>query len=200
MRGLMPTAARMMVIVRARHAASDRSAGPPTGRSVVAPFSMVRCRTKRRREQRRILIGPTWARRRQSRGSQIELLPLLLHPDLGALRTFPLPLLVVDVALDLLHRDLALSTCHSYSSIAPKAYVEARESRQACRKPQPRQRAGLLWLRGTSLITSADFSSATASRSLPRSWSSKGISTDQSNVLSVGPRSDLEECATHETS
>ena len=111
----MPTAARMMAIVRARHAASDRSAGPPTGRSVVAPFSMVRCRTKRRREQRRILIGPTWARRRQSRGSQIERLPLLLHPDLGALRTFPLPLLVVDVALDLLHRDPALSTRHLYS-------------------------------------------------------------------------------------
>ena len=117
----MPTAARMMAIVRARHAASDRSAGPPTGRSVVAPFSMVRCRTKRRREQRRILIGPTWARRRQSRGSQIELLPLLLHPDLGALRAFPLPLLVVDVPLELFHRDFALSTRHVYTSIAPKS-------------------------------------------------------------------------------
>src|ERR1039457_6326487 len=121
MRGLMPTAARMMAIVRARHAASDRSAGPPSGRSVVAPFSMVRCRTKRRSEQRRILIGPTWARRRQSRGSQIELLPLLLHPDLGAFRAFPLPLLVVDLSFDLPHRDLALSTCHVHSSIAPKS-------------------------------------------------------------------------------
>src|ERR1017187_9555099 len=63
-------------------------------------------------------------------GSQAPL--LLLHPDLGALRTFPLPLLVVDVALDLSHCDLALSTCHLYSSIAPKAYVEARESRHTC--------------------------------------------------------------------
>ena len=45
---------------------------------------------------------------------------MLLHLDLGALRTFPLPLLVVDMALDLYHRDPALSTCHLYSSIAPK--------------------------------------------------------------------------------
>ena len=58
---------------------------------------------------------------KRSCGSQIELLLLLLHPDPGALRTFPLPLLVVDVSFDLPHRDLALSTCHVYSSIAPKS-------------------------------------------------------------------------------
>ena len=55
-----------------------------------------------------------------ARGSETELLLLVLHPDLGALRTFPLPLPVVDVPFELLHRDLALSTCHLYSSIAPK--------------------------------------------------------------------------------
>src|ERR1035437_7915072 len=88
-------------------------------------------------------------------------------------------LLVVDVPFDLLHRDLALSTSHLYSSISPKSYAEARESRQAWRKPQPRQRAGLLWLRATSLIPSADLSSATVSRSLPRSWSSKRISSER---------------------
>src|ERR1017187_1627363 len=58
---------------------------------------------------------------KRSCASQIELLLLLLHPDPGALRTFPLPLLVVDVSFDLLHRDPALSTCHVYSSIAPKS-------------------------------------------------------------------------------
>jgi hypothetical protein len=50
-----------------------------------------------------------------------------LHPDFGAFRAFPLPLPVVDVSFDLLHRDLALSTCHVYSSIAPKS-VSPRDS------------------------------------------------------------------------
>jgi len=36
----------------------------------------------------------------------------------------------------------------------------ARESRHACRKPQPRQRAGLWWLRATSAIISTDSNSA----------------------------------------
>src|ERR1017187_10514880 len=71
-------------------------------------------------------------------GSQAELLLLLLHPDLGAVRTLPLPLLVVDVALDLLHRDLALSTCHLYSSIAPPDLCRSqRIGRTGFRKPPP---------------------------------------------------------------
>jgi hypothetical protein len=39
---------------------------------------------------------------------------VLLHPDFGALRTRPLPLLVVDMPLEFLHRDLALPTCHVF--------------------------------------------------------------------------------------
>jgi hypothetical protein len=43
---------------------------------------------------------------------------LLLHANLAALRAFPLPLFVVDVSLDLFHRDFALSTGHAFSSMA----------------------------------------------------------------------------------
>ena len=53
--------------------------------------------------------------------TDVQDLLLLLHPDLGALRTLPLPLLVVDVPLELFHRDFALSTRHVYTSIAPKS-------------------------------------------------------------------------------
>ena len=45
---------------------------------------------------------------------------LFLHPDLATLRAFPLPLLVIDMPLELFHRDSALSTRHAYTSIAPK--------------------------------------------------------------------------------
>ena len=38
-----------------------------------------------------------------------------LHADLAAVRAFPLPLLVVDVSLELLHGDFALSTVHASS-------------------------------------------------------------------------------------
>ena len=58
---------------------------------------------------------------------------------------------------------------HLYSSIAPKAYIEARESRHACRKPQPRQRAGLWWLRATSAIISTDSNSAMEAGAVKRS-------------------------------
>jgi hypothetical protein len=37
----------------------------------------------------------------------------LLHPDLAALRAFPLPPLVVNVSLQLLHRDFAFSAGHA---------------------------------------------------------------------------------------
>jgi hypothetical protein len=43
---------------------------------------------------------------------------LFLHPDLVAIRALPLPLPVIDVALNLLHWDLALWTSHLSSSIA----------------------------------------------------------------------------------
>ena len=52
--------------------------------------------------------------------SQIELIFWLLHPYPGALGTFPLPLTVVDVSFEFLHRDFALSTGHVSSSMAPK--------------------------------------------------------------------------------
>jgi hypothetical protein len=46
--------------------------------------------------------------------ARVQLL-LLLHADLAAVRAFPLPLLVVDVSLELLHGDFALSTVHASS-------------------------------------------------------------------------------------
>jgi hypothetical protein len=67
----------------------------------------------------------SWRHRRRQSGGATERvftsLLLLLHPDFGALRALPRPLLVVDVPLELFHRDLALSTRHVYISIAPKA-------------------------------------------------------------------------------
>jgi hypothetical protein len=84
-----------------------------------------------------------------ARGSETELLLLLLHPDLGALRTFPLPLPVVDVPFELLHRDLALSTCHLYSSIAPKLVGGRRVLHQRLRAGRPSPSGGI---RGGNLL------------------------------------------------
>ena len=53
----------------------------------------------------------------QHRARKLLLLQLL-HPDLAALRAFPLPPLVLDVSLDLFYGDFALSRGHASSSIA----------------------------------------------------------------------------------
>lgn len=45
---------------------------------------------------------------------EADFLLLLLHSDFGALRARPLALLVVDVSLEFLHRNLALSACHVF--------------------------------------------------------------------------------------
>ena len=47
----------------------------------------------------------------------------LLHRDPGALGTCPLSLLMVDMPLQFLHRDLTLPACHA-SSIAPSVELE----------------------------------------------------------------------------
>ena len=56
--------------------------------------------------------------------SPLELF-LLLHADLAAPRTFPFPLLVVDVSLDLFHWNFALSTSHAPSINAAEPGVAA---------------------------------------------------------------------------
>ena len=71
-------------------------------------------RSKRARVVIPCLRVRIWLQEESNSGSLL----LLLHPDLVAIRTLPLPLPVIDVALNFLHWYLALWTSHLYSSIA----------------------------------------------------------------------------------